>query len=97
MKAFTVLLVTGALLLVGAVAFASTDSRPIQNERSVTSWIGKSATQVVGSLGQPSYRSRHGGRVYYDYVVAPQHVGPIETYQFIVGPTGKVDAAKVLF
>jgi len=97
MKAFTVFLVSAALLLVSVAAFAATDNRPIQNEQILNRWIGKPVTQILQSLGQPAFTSRAGGRQLYDYVVAPQHVGPIETYQFIIGTNGKVDAASVVF
>ena len=83
-------------MLVGSVAFAATDSRPIQNEQGISKWVGKPAAQVIGSLGEPTYTARSGGRLIYDYVVAPQHVGPIETYQFVVAG-GKIDKASVLF
>ncbi len=97
MKALVVFLLSAALLLTSVAAFASIENRPIQTERNISHWIGKPVSQILELLGQPTTTSRGGGRLIYDYVVAPQHVGPIETYQFAVGPNGKVDTAKVIF
>jgi len=96
MRAFSVVLLSGALLFVGAAAFAASDTRPIQNEQNISRWVGKPVAQVIDSLGQPTYTSHRNGRLIYDYVVAPQHVGAIETYQFVVSG-GKVNATSVVF
>ena len=69
----------------------------IQNVQSVQQWVGKPATQVIKSLGDPSYTSKgKHGRWTYNYVREPQHVGPIPTYQFIIGRNGDVAAASLI-
>ena len=96
MRAFFTMLLCGALLFTGAAAFAATDTRTIQNGPGITDWVGKPAAQVIQSLGQPTYTSHQDGKLIYDYVITPQHVGPVETYQFAIAG-GKVDTTRIIF
>lgn len=97
MKAVAVFFLSAAMLIgFGASAFAVEQS--VRLIRPVQQWVGKPATQVVKALGEPSYTSTtNHGRLVYDFVQEPQHVGPIGTYQFVIGPNGKVAAATLTF
>ena len=67
-----------------------------QDAQSIQRWVGDPATQVMKSLGEPSYTSTTaGGRLIYDYVQEPQHVGPIPTDQFVISRSGKVAAVRI--
>jgi len=92
MKAFAFLFISAAML-VSISAFAMQQNLPVQP---LKQWVGKPATQVVKALGEPNYTSTTmHGRLIYDFVQEPQHVGPIGTYQFVIGQNGKVTAATL--
>lgn len=94
MKAIAIFFFSGAMLVSSISAFAMKQME--QNVQSVQQWVGKPATQLVKTLGEPNYTStaKHG-RLIYDFVQERQHVGPIVTYQFIIGRNGKVAAATL--
>jgi outer membrane protein assembly factor BamE (lipoprotein component of BamABCDE complex) len=98
MKAISVLIFSGIFLFAGLSVFANTNSMQQKAQQPIQYWIGKPATQLVKALGRPSYTSytKHD-RLAYDYVQEPQHVGPIPTYQFVIGHSGKVTSASVSF
>jgi outer membrane protein assembly factor BamE (lipoprotein component of BamABCDE complex) len=84
-------------LLIGAILVSSVSAFAMeQNIQPIQQWVGKPATQVVKALGEPSYTSttKHG-RLIYDFVQEPQHVGSIGTYQFVIGQNGKVVSANL--
>ena len=82
----------GANLTMGAAK-----SGAMQNIASMQHWVGKRATQLIKVLGDPSYASvGKNGRMTYDFVQEPQHVGPIPTYQFIIGRDGNVAAERLI-
>lgn len=93
MKAIAFFIFSGVMLVSSVSAFAME-----QTVQSIQQWVGKPSTQVVKTLGEPNYTSatKHG-RLIYDFVQEPQHVGPIGTYQFVVGRNGKVAAATLTF
>ena len=98
MKAIAAYLLLAAMLLSAMSAFAYSPSanRTEASIQAYRQWVGKSATQLVKALGQPDYTSAgKNGRLIYDYVREPQHVGPIATYQFVIGSNKKVDAARL--
>jgi hypothetical protein len=50
----------------------------------------------MSALGHPSYTmTGTGGRTIYDYVEQFRLAGPTVTYQFTVGPNGKVKSATL--
>jgi len=100
MKAITISLLMSVMLLAAASAFASSASTMSaqQNVQAYRQWIGKPVTQVVKALGEPTYSfANKNGGLTYNYVHGPQHVGPVLTYQFVVGPNKKVDSARLSF
>jgi hypothetical protein len=63
---------------------------------SVQQWVGKPVRQLIGALGEPSYTSvTSGGLKVYDFVREPQHVGPVDTYQFVIARSGKIISAAL--
>jgi hypothetical protein len=100
MKAIAVSLISAAMLVCGLSAFAysMTPNTTEQNLQAYRHWIGRSTAQMSATLGKPSYTSTDkAGRRVYDYVVEPQHVGPVPTYQFAIGTGGKVSSASLSF
>ncbi len=95
MKAIALVLISSVLLFSSISVFAATNTMQQQNVQSIHRWLGKPATQLIKKLGKPSYTSSTDGRLTYDYVREPQHVGPIPTYQFVLGRNGKVIAATI--
>jgi len=96
MKASIILVLTIAMLAAGVTAFASSalSGTPALSPSVVSQWIGKPAQQLIKTFGDPSYSSRQkNGAELYDYVVQPQHVGAIPTYQFVIGRDGNVVSA----
>jgi hypothetical protein len=92
MKAIAFFFLSAVMLLVYSVSAFAME----QNVQSIQQWVGKPASQVVKTLGKPNYTSttKHG-RLIYDFVQEPQHVGPIGTYQFVIGRNGKVASATL--
>jgi hypothetical protein len=60
-------------------------------------WVGKPLSQLIQTYGEPNYTSvMKNGRFVYDFVREPQHVGPIPTYQFIVGRNKTITTARLI-
>jgi len=69
-----------------------------QDTQSIQRWVGDPVADLTKGLGKPSYTSTTAnGRLVYDYVQEPQHVGPIPTDQFVISRSGKVAAADISF
>jgi len=93
MRTIAILLLSTAMIVTALSAFASTgvSNATSLNPKTIRQWIGKSASQLISTFGSPSYTSDStSGRMVYDYVVNPQHVGAIPTYEFVIGRDGNV-------
>ena len=100
MKAIALVLLCGAMLLAGVSAFAAGQITVIDQQglKSIQKWVGKPVSDLVSVLGQPTYTSRtKNGRMVYDYVQEPQHVGPIGTLQFVIGPNSDVSVTRMSY